>query len=462
MRVRFAVSMLFPLFLILCAVPVFADNPSSDLEPVLFSAAGINRSDIESARSKKTMTLFDLYSLSVYRTERMAIEGENGVQAQAHRMGAIGQFLPQLQFSASKYYPSPETGNSFLPRSTVALYAQQNIITGLKEISQFRKAGAETRMREHTLRDAAGQLLLDVSGAYMNVIRITKGLRNREKILDNYRGIAAELEKRVAIGRSRPSELLQIKSQIFTITAQIESMKNSLEQAQNVLSYLTGMPLPILISETIPDAKPASLTAEPVSLIVGRYDVRAAQEQLDMANAGLIAAYGGFAPNLYITGGDRIYQQTMKGHDYYVGLNATMPLFSGGETLAAVKESRSLVRQAELTLSQTKRKAVQQITDGATAYRSTLHQIESYRKALEVAEVSYRTLLEEYRLKLVSILDVFSALTTLENARDAYEGVVIDHQLSRISFGVATGELIGSGIDQLRREFVSAAEGVSK
>ena len=436
--------------LLAAAVSARADNPSSGLEDLLFPAAGITREDVAAASGNRTKSLFDLYVLSVARTERMAIEGENSVQADAHRSAAVDAFLPQVQLSASKVYPSVNSGSGYAPKSSVALYAQQNIVTGLKEISAFRKSGSEMKMREYSLRDAAGKLLVDVSAAYMNAVRVVKEVRNKEKILENYRGIEAELEKRVAIGRSRPSELLQIRSQIYSLTAQIESGKNSLEQAQNVLAYLTGVRPPIAVDEDFDAGAPLSLEADPSSFIGARFDVKAAEEQRDMASAGLLAAYGGFTPNIYVSAGDRIYQKTMNGHDWYIGLNATMPLFSGGETLAAVKESRSLVRQAELTLSQTKRKAVQEITDAATGYRSTLHQIESYKKALDAAETSYRTLLAEYRLKLVTILDVFNALTSLENARDAYEGIVIDNRLGRISLGVATGELSGPGAAKLR------------
>ena len=452
---------LLPFLCVFAAVSFLrAETPASGLEELLFPAAGITREDVSAASERKTKSLFDLYALAVARTERMAIEGENGVQAEAHRSAAFGKFLPSVNLSASKVYPSVNAGSGFAPKSTVALYAQQNIMTGLSEISQYRKAGSEMKMREYTLRNSAGQLLLEVAAAHTNLVRITKTIRNREKIRENYRGIEGELRKRVAIGRSRPSELLQVQSQIYLLNAQIDSANNTLRQAQNVLSYLTGMPQPIAVEEEFsggdrlspPDAEPASLAA-------ARFDVKAAQEQLDMASAGLTAAYGGFTPDIYISAGDRLYQKTMNGHDYYVGLNATMPLFGGGQTLSAVKEARSQVRQAELTLSQTKRKAAQEITDAAGDYRSTKDQIEAYRKALDSAEMNYRTLLDEYRLKLVTIVDVLTALTNLETARDSYEGIVIDHAYSRISFGVAAGELAGPGAEKLRGANGGTGEG---
>lgn len=438
---------------------VFAQNKNTDLEPVLFSAAGIGHDDIAAVTAKKPMTLFDLYALSVAETERMAIEGENSVQAKAHRDQAFGSFLPQINFSASKTYPTPSSSDSFLPKSTVALYAQQNILAGLKDISLYRRAGDEMTMREYTLRNTAGQLLLDVTSAYMNVIRITKSLRNREKILENYRSISFELEKRVAIGRSRASELLQTRSQIYSLLAQIESLKNNLAQAKSTLATLTGMPLTALMDDPFPVPVPSYIADDPSGLTAGRYDIKAAEAQLAMAKNNLLSAWGGFVPDIFATAGDRLYQKNMSGHDYYVALNATMPLFSGGATVAAVSEAKSLVRQSELTLSQTRRTAVQQISDAITNYKSTQHQIDSYKKALDEADTNYRTILDEYRLRLVTILDVFTAITSLETARDSYEGIIIDHSMSRVTLGVATGEMMGSGVDILRRASRQAVKG---
>lgn len=455
---RSACFCLFCMFFFL-SPSVYSQNRNVDLEPVLFSAAGIGHEDIDAVTAKRAVTLFDLYALSVAETERMAIEGENSVQAKAHRDQAFGGFLPQINFSASKTYPTPSSTDTFMPKSTVAFYAQQNILAGLKDISQYRKAGSEMKMREYTLRNTAGQLLLDVTSAYMNVVRITKSLRNREKILENYRSISAELEKRVAIGRSRPSELLQIRSQIYSLLAQIESLKNNFSQAKSTLATLTGMSLSAALDDPFPVPAPSFGADDPARLTAGRYDIKAAEAQLNMTKDNLLLAWGGFAPDVYAAAGERLYQRNMTGRDYYVSLNATMPLFSGGTTVAAVAEAKSLVRQSELALSQTRRNAVQQISDAMTNYKSTQHQIDSYKKALDEADANYRTILDEYRLRLVTILDVFTAITSLENARDSYEGVVIDNQLSRITLGVATGEMIGPGVDILRSASRSAAKG---
>jgi outer membrane protein TolC len=58
--------------------------------------------------------------------------------------------------------------------------------------------------------------------------------------------------------------------------------------------------------------------------------------------------------------------------------------------------------------------------------------------------------MREYRLNLVAILDVFTALTSLYNAREDYETTKLQNSLNRIRLGIAVGEFSGTDIQQLR------------
>jgi outer membrane protein TolC len=85
--------------------------------------------------------------------------------------------------------------------------------------------------------------------------------------------------------------------------------------------------------------------------------------------------------------------------------------------------------------------------------------MESFKKSLDAAENNYRLILGEYRLNLVTLIDVFDALTALESARDDYERTVLEHCQSRVRLGVATGELLGPGIRVLRERAVERSAG---
>ncbi len=452
---------LWPAFLV--ALIAFGSTAHSGNEKktdaLLFDATGITRSDIEKVAKKESLDLFDVYVLAVSGTETMAIESEYSLQADARRRQALGLFLPRVSLKATKTLTEVDRTTSPAQRSNVSLYARQNLLTGLDEYASFRGSAAEQRYRRFLLQDSAGRLLLETASVYLKAVQIEKNLKNREKTLEHYRGIAGELRRRVAVGRSRQSELLRTNSQIFKIEAEIESLQNGYVQTRNSLSVISGVPREKRLVEEVCLAPAPAMPQDKGKMIESRFDIKAAVEALDIARSKLLAAQGGHLPSIYLEGNYRLYQQYETGRDIYAGLGAELPIFSGGITSARVSEAASVRRQAELRLEQTRRVSLNEIEEAYSTYTSSIHSMESFKKALDAADNNYRSILGEYRLNLVTLLDVFSALTTLESARDDYERTVLENCLSRVRLGVATGEFYGKGINKLRDSRTEGSKG---
>ncbi|RPI91173.1 MAG: TolC family protein [Spirochaetales bacterium] len=230
-------------------------------------------------------------------------------------------------------------------------------------------------------------------------------------------------------------------------------------QTRNSLSVISGVPVDRrLVEEVCLPAAPV-IPSEKGTLIESRFDIKAAVEELEIARSRMLAAQGGHLPSVYLEGTYRIYQQYETGRDFYAGLGAELPIFSGGVTSARVSEAASVRRQSELRLLQARRVARNEIEEAYSTHTSSTHAMESFKKALDAADNNYRSILGEYRLNLVTLLDVFSALTTLESARDDYERTVLENCLSRIRLGVSTGEFHGKGINKLRERRMEVSNG---
>ncbi len=177
-----------------------------------------------------------------------------------------------------------------------------------------------------------------------------------------------------------------------------------------------------------------------------RWDVKAAIEQLESARAGARAAWGGHLPSAYVEGSYYLYQQEISGQDassvqardYIVSLGAELPLFSGGITAAKVKEAESIERAAGLALSRTLRFAAQDITDSYQRWENSKKEVEALKKVRESVEESNRMVMDEYRMRLVPVLDVLVSITALQSARDDYARAQFQNKLDYIRLEVAT------------------------
>ncbi len=441
-------------FLVSLTITAYALN--DDVKKLVTEASGVTDEDVKIAAQKKELTVFDVYALAAKNTERLAIEGENSIQSESRRTQAFGAFLPKVFLRGNKYLPSNNSKySSSSPRSSISLYARQPIMTGLDELSGFTAANSDIKIKKYTLYNNAALLLLDISSNFYNIIQIEKSIKNNEETLSLYKTMIIELKRRVTIGRSRQSEVQRTNSEAYKLEAAIKALYNDLTHARLILNTLSNLKnnLNLIEGEGLP--APIYKPDEIQNIIKNRWDVKAATETVELAKANVTAAYGGYLPSIYIDGTYTLYQEkiqnsTSKTRDYYFSLGFEIPLFSGGIVTAKVKEAQSVKRQAELNLSNTLRVAEQDIIDAFQSWESTTNEVDAFKKALVSSEENYNTIKNEYRLNLVTILDVITSLQSLQGAKNDYERTVLQHKLNRIQLGVATNELTGENISLLK------------
>lgn len=440
-----------------------ATPAGKEVSPLLREASGIAEEDATIASGKSEISLFDAYALAVKNTERLAIEGENVVQASARYAQSIGAFLPRVYFRALKVFPENKDRYGPTPRTSVSINARQPIFTGLNEWSQLKNSKAEKRARGFDLRHDAGSLLLDVAQSFFQIIEAERGLKNKEEILDLTRKTLQELRRRVAVGKSRQSEALRTQAQLYRLEAETRATTNDLARARLALQTLTGITGEPALIEPGLLPEPANPMERIDELVEQRWDVKAAAEEAERASSEVYAAWGGHLPTVYIEGAYYLYYKryssgsqsgsassSTRDHNYYAGLGVELPLFSGGVTVARVREAESAKRQARLNLSLQRRQARREILDAYRDLQSSGEQLEAFRKAYVAARENYQAVAGEYRLNLVTILDLLTSMSSLQEAHDDFERVRLEHGLNRIRLGVATNEFSGERIRILK------------
>ena len=106
-----------------------------------------------------------------------------------------------------------------------------------------------------------------------------------------------------------------------------------------------------------------------------------------------------------------------------VQLSLTVPLYAGGGIQSRVREALSQQLQAELSLNQARRLAQQEVRTVHAAVVFDLAQRDALEKSTEAARKSYEAQRQEYRLGLVTNLDVLQALTALQQNQRALDRV---------------------------------------
>lgn len=371
----------------------------------------------------EALTLDDYFAQALARSETVAIQGELLLQAQERARQAGAALYPTLTGYAS--YALQDQGARILDlnptrQRLVRLTANQPLFRGFREFAAVRQGRALVGAQDHDYNNARVQLYKDVVQNFYDVVTIEQDLMSLAEQIGQHQQRAKELQDRVHIGRSRPGEVLTIQSVISTLAAQIEQRKAELSAAREVFAFLSGLPAATALHDTqVLPAHPGTLE-DYLARIALRPDVKAMQQREVAAQENLRVARGAHLPSLDLNANRYLERSgNLENVEWDVQLALTVPLYAGGSLQSRVREALSQSTQAELSARQVGRQAEQEIR---SAYQSVVldrGQVEALAKAADAAYKNYLAQRRDYRLGLVTNLDVLQAHTAFQDNQRA-------------------------------------------
>ncbi|KAF7777074.1 outer membrane channel protein [Pseudoalteromonas marina] len=305
--------------------------------------------------------------------------------------------------------------------------------------------------------DSAKQnLIVRVAEGYFNVL---SAIDNLEFIKTEKRAIERQLEQtkqRYAVGLTAITDVHEAQAQFDNSVAQEIIANNSVETAREQLREITGKyhaKLDFLNTETFSTTKPARDSSDflniakdkNISLQVAKVTVDIAQDQIKLARAGhypkltLSASYGDS-----LTDADRNGTSLTKKpreDSTSVGLNFSLPLYSGGATVAATDQARAFYVAASQDYEANYRAITRTVI---TSYNQVVSDIATY-KALEQAVVSAQSALKAteagFEVGTRTIVDVLVSTQNLYNAKRNLADVRYRYVLSTLRLKQAAGTL---------------------
>ncbi|MDE2491854.1 MAG: TolC family protein [Elusimicrobia bacterium] len=404
-----------------CLVPLLAAGLalSAFAAPPAAAAAVSPVPAVSTVPAGVPLTLDQAYADALARSEAVAEKGETYAQliAQIDEMWSAVQ--PRLSVNAShQWQDTPGAGVSFpLPanQQTVAIAGHQPLFSGLREFLAVRETRAQGRSAELAFERAKQLLYQDVAAAYLNLLQSHQDLGVREAQLKLDADRIKELEGFERIGRSRVSEVLAARSQRAQDEADLETAWAQERVDQETMRFLTGrgdrfepaeLPLPA-------EADAASYLARARS----RPDVESAREDLKASSLFVSIQRRQYWPtisldgNYYLLRPDNYYRHV----NWDATLTGSIPLYSGGQISAQVREAKARERYNEQALSLAERQAALDVRTAHSDLTSDLRIVRALMAAKDLAEANAKAQDHDYRYGLVTNLDVLSSLATVES-----------------------------------------------
>lgn len=427
-------------FLANACMPVCAVPETAEMVP--------EEAYVETAAQEEPLSLEDCYKLALKQSEHIAINADLIKETEAHFLQALSIMVPHVSFLSldmQEEEPAPGTTATFSSlkpsrSSTRSFNVTQTLFNGFKAIAAIRGSNFEKKQRVDEKIRAEQLLFVDVADAFYLLSEKKEDIRALQKIKAALISRIRELHGREKLGRSRVSEVVNAKVQLYSTDAAIQNVRNQEVLARQLLEFLVGRPVKEIVDL---HNLPTFLQPEDhyLSKAYTRPDVEAARYEWQVAEMRSDVVDSDFLPvvslesNYYVqrTGFD-------KGTDWDVMLNITVPIFEGTETLGNSKEAALKAHESKLEFQHTKRRAVYDIKDSYARLSTAMAIQDALRKAFKSAKLNYSLQRKDYELSLVNNLDVLAAIQSLRDAERNYIHALYETKRLYWQLLVAIGE----------------------
>lgn len=356
------------------------------------------------------ITLKESFDSALLTNQGENINGSLINQSIEQKKQNLGNYLPKL--SARGTYFKQDNVN--VDQKTIGLNLSHSIYRGGRD--RFLIEGSEKNIAIAKNQKEVDRLNLynDVIVYYYTYFLNLNDYKNLELLKNQSRERVDETRKRVQVGRSRKGELLQAEAQLASAEAQLFNGLGLVNESEERFYIFTGLlKKDKIFNEEIKVPAETLPLQSYLDRASSRVDIKNKELLIELADINLSSSKSLYYPTLDLSSNyyfNKRNSTTFRDSKWDVGLTLIFPLFEGGATSAKVNESVFKKEEAIYTLADSKKSAVIDITSKYETYHRYLDQVRAFDLALLKARDSYEAALKDYRLGLLSNLDLLSSL----------------------------------------------------
>jgi len=400
-------------------------------------------------KSAAPVTLRQCYEWAKGRSENLKIRMEDIEQSDEQARSALSGALPHFDWKLNDTYQDPQ-GVSKLDSAGFSGFVEKNqieskftveqpLFSGLREFSAYAGFKRERARNVLLLERAVQQLFENTADTFYTVLSYESDWENTHSALVLAEDRVKQLIGFRKLGKSRKTEVYTAKARALSMRARLDQIQAGINSAREDLSYLSGKDLS---TAPLVDEIPSPPVFEPLAAALEagaqRSDIRAQREELAAKERRIRYEKGFYWPTADLSGNYYTRRATfLRDINWDVTLSVDMPLYQGGRVSANVREAMSSYRQAQLMLEEMERDIYHSIRKIHNELSMSILEAKSSEEAARAAQQSYDALLGEYKLGLVTNLDVLEALDLLQSQKSARDAARLKAKRLFIELNVA-------------------------
>jgi len=320
----------------------------------------------------------------------------------------------------------------------------QSLFTGLKAA----KTTKEFYQINAQLTDE--QVIEKVANAYYEIYQEHLKLQTIENNLESTTKTKNVTEGMVNAGLAKRIDLDRLVVNVNNLEAQRQQSLNSVQIKENALKFAIGKPIEedIELSKETFELNPA-LTAETAN-VENRTEVQLAKKQIELYQLNKKSKVADLYPKLSL-GGDFGFNGFGKGFPIgssfnwpktsSIGLNLSVPIFTGGTTKAKINQADIQIRQAEVDLEDTKLGLNLAKENARSQVKISLLNIDNNRRNVVLAKDVLSDTQNNFNNGLATLTELLDAEKALADAENNLNTSLLNYKVAEVQIIKANGEL---------------------
>ncbi|HEX5648935.1 MAG TPA: TolC family outer membrane protein [Steroidobacteraceae bacterium] len=310
----------------------------------------------------------------------------------------------------------------------------------------LKRADAQVAVAEANFRAAQQNLLVRVSQAYFDVLAAEDTLTAAQATLEALTRQLEQADKRFEVGLIAITDVQEARAAHDSATAGVIAAKRTLAATQEVLRELTNEAYTTLAkpAEQMPlDApNPADEQEWVARALENNLSVIAARLETEVAARDVKVARSGHYPTVDLFASRNEFDTDATQTEDTIGVQVTIPIFSGGVTQSRVRESVYLQRAAREKLEGTMRSAERETRDAYLGVIAEKARVQALAQAVKSSQTALEATEAGFEVGTRTTVDVLASRRTLFEAQRDYARSRYDYLINIVRLESAAGGLV--------------------
>jgi outer membrane protein TolC len=318
-------------------------------------------------------------------------------------------------------------------------------VADLTAINNYRAANETVRASQFATQDARDLVVLAVGGAYLQVIAAKARVVSAQAQLDTANALYQQTLQKRGVGLVAQVDVDRSEVEALTQQQRLLTLQNDLAKQKINLARMTGLPPTeqYELSDDMPfsAAPPVSLDDAIKQAMDGRFDLKAAEAQVQAAERARAASKAERYPALSV-GGDYglIGTNPAQSHGTFTA-EATLriPIWQGGRAAGDIEQADAVVSQRRAELEDLKSQVESDIREAYLDVQTAANQVEVARRNIKVTEETLDLTRQRFEAGVTDSVEVVQAQESVTSAKLDFINSVFAHNAAKLTLARAMG-----------------------